>query len=125
MLSPIATKTIQQLKKATLSLEDRVALTACLLDKMQVLPISQVITVTSEGGVLIKGKKLDIEQVIAIQESFVSLNDNLAFKLLLDEMRWLAIDHGVFQGLNTDMIMFSKACLFNIKQMKEIVDKFA
>lgn len=122
MISPATEKIIKQLKKQNLSLEDKTALTAALLDKISALPLRNSI-VLAPGMVTINGKALDTEQAVVFKDSCIALQDNFARKVIHEQIRYLAVNWGVHNGLNTEMIMFSKAALWTLEEEQKLLDK--
>lgn len=117
----ITEKTIQQLNKSTLSLEDRVALVTAILNKIQALPISKAIIVEN-GEIIIRGKKLDREQEIAFRESIVALDNNQAHKLFKEQLRYAAVNLGINVATSMDTLMFAKATLWVIEQETKLIE---
>ena len=115
MITPEIQKLIKQFKKAELSQEDRSVLMATILNKISALPLHNTFNV-SQGTVTLNGKELEPEQALSFIESCVALKDNHARKIIHEQIRYLAINLGVHQGLNTDMILFSKAALWILEQ---------
>lgn len=120
MTSPVVDKVIKQLKKANLSLEDRTALTAVLLNKLNALPLRSSIIVTPRG-ITINGKKMEPEDMIALREGTVALRDNKARQLINEQIRFLAVKLGIHDALSMDTIMFSKAALWVIEQEDKLI----
>ena len=122
MLSPITEKLIKQLKKSNLTLEDRTALVTELLDKMNALPLSDVIVI-GQGTVSIQGRDLDTEQIIAFRENCIALKDNPAEKLINEQIRYLAQNLGVYKAQGINDMYFYKAALWILDQKQAILDK--
>lgn len=121
MISKTTEKVIKQLKKARLSTEDRIALTTTLLNQLGTIPVRDVLTVDPLKGIQIKGKTLDIEQAVVFRDSCVVLKDNPARILINEQLTYEALKHGIHNGLNTDMIMFSKAVLWVIQEEEKLI----
>lgn len=121
MLSKTTEKLIKELNKANLHTEDRIALTTALLDKLVALPIKDTFSVSNDG-ITIKGRELEPEDMISFRESCVALKDNFARKILREQIKYLAIQYGVHNGLNTDTIMFSKAILWSMQEEDKLLD---
>lgn len=122
MIKPIIQRIIKQLKSADLSLEDRTALTNVLLEKLQVLPLSQTFVIDG-GDVLINGKKMEVDQVIGFKDSCLALKDNFARQVIHNQIRYLAINMGVHNTLSLDSTIFMKAALWCLFQEQELIDK--
>lgn len=122
MISPITKKIIKQFEKTDLSLEDRTAIITVLLSKLQTLPLDNTFIVEN-GKVIINGKELEVEQVIVFRDSCISLKDNFAFKIINDQIRYLATNLGVYKSRTQDELLFYKAALWNLQQYSELLDK--
>lgn len=124
MITAQTQKLVSQFQKSKISLEDRNALLSAILNKLQALPIDDVVVVTKDGNVLINNKKLEIGQAMHFKESCMALKENKARQVFHDQIKFLAINMGVHQGLNTEMIMFCKAALWCLQQEDELLNKF-
>lgn len=122
MISPTINKLIEEFKKADLSVEDRSALINVLLEKISVLPLHNTLVI-SQGNVIVNGKELEKDQAINFIESCHALKDNWARKVIHEQKRYLAINIGVHQGLNSEQIMFSKAALWDLEQENLLLEQ--
>ena len=122
MISPITQKTIDTLKKADLSLEDRTALITVLLSELNALPLDNTFIVEGQS-VIVNGKELDIDQVIVFRDSCISLKDNFAFKVISNQIRYLATNLGIYKSTNLDQLYFYKTALWNLEQFDKLLDK--
>lgn len=122
MVSPITNKVIAKLKRANLSLEDRTALITVLLNKLHTLPLDNTFIV-DQNSVVINGKPLATEQLIVFRDSCIALRDNFAFKVLSEQIRYLATNLGVYKSVSQDELFFYKAALYNLQQFDELLDK--
>lgn len=120
MISPITKKTIDTLKKANLTLEDRTALTTVLLDKLQALPITNSIVV-DHNGITINGKILEPDQAIMFSESCNALKDNYARKVIHEQVKYLAINMGIHNAVALDTLFFAKSSLWNLEQEEKLL----
>jgi hypothetical protein len=121
MISPLITKIVKQLEKENLSTEDRSALTSALLVKLNALPFKSAFFI-EPNAVTIGGKRLDIEQTIAFRDSAIAFKDNYARKVLTEQVRYLAVQTGIRNGLTPDTIVFSKAALWCLEEMDNLLD---
>lgn len=119
---PHTKKLINELKKKDLPIEDKSALTAVLMDKINALPLDNVLVLVP-GVIQVNGRILDKEQIINLKESCVVLNDNQARKIIHEQLRYLAIVEGVHRGLSTEQLIFSKAALWIIEQENLLIEK--
>ena len=122
MISPITQKIIKQFEKANLSLEDRTALVTVLLSKLHALPLNDTFII-EQNSVIINGKPLETEQLIVFRDSCISLKDNFAFKILNEQIRYLATNLGVYKSVSQDELFFYKSALWNLQQYENLLDK--
>lgn len=121
-LSPQVKKLVEQLRKANLSIEDRSALVSCILEKVDALPIGDVLSI--EGDYIsVNGKQMDQEQVIHFREACANLKDNFARKVLSEQIRYKAIEQGIMKSTSTDTLMFSKAALWCLNEYEILLAK--
>ncbi len=113
---------IKALRKISLPQEDRIALTSVLMDKVGVLPIDNVIATTPQG-VMIRGKLLDKESYIGFKESCVALSENVARKVVNEQVRYLAIVEGIHKGLSPDQILFAKTAIWNMQMVDKVIEE--
>lgn len=123
-MTPITQKIIKQLQNTKLSLEDRVALTTAILDKLHALPIGNIVHFT-ESGVMINGKELDQDQMISFREACVVLKENFARKVIHEQVRYKAIDMGINKALSMDTIMFAKAAIWVVNEIEILIAKLS
>lgn len=110
------------LENDKLPIEDKAALTAVLLRKIDALPITNKIIV-DKSGIYMAGRTLEAEEVISLKDSAIALNDNYARRIIKEQIQYLAIMEGVHKGLNTEQIIFSKAALWIIEQEQRIISE--
>ncbi len=122
MISPITNKVIAKLKRANLSLEDRTALITVLLSKLHTLPLDNTFII-EQNSVIVNGKPLAPEQLIVFRDSCISLRDNFAFRVMSEQIRYLATNLGVYKSVSQDELFFYKAALYNLQQFDELLDK--
>jgi hypothetical protein len=111
------------LKNRRFSLEEKGIVTMKLIEKVNALPISSMITFDSMGNMIINGRKLEIEQSINFKQSCLVYKDNYARTFIREQLKYQAIQTGVHQGLTTDMIIFSKAGLWIIEEEDKLLQK--
>lgn len=121
-MNPIVQKTIKQLSKATLSTEDRVALTNAIMDKLVILPIRKSFVI-SDDGIIINGKTLDQEQALNFRETCIALKDNYARKVMNEQIRYQAVHLGMNMAVSIDTLMFAKAALWIIEEEEKLLNQ--
>lgn len=101
--------------------ENKAKITNVLLENIGTLPIKKLITYDIHGTLMLNGKYLEVEQIIAFKQGAMALRDNQVRRILNDQKKMLAIEMGVHNGLNPETIMFSKACLYNIQEEERLL----
>lgn len=113
------------LKTVRIHGEDKTRVMAHLLKNIGALPLTPAFTVDVSGAIVLNGKTLDMEQTIGLRSSASALQQSSMEKVLNEQMRFLAIQMGVHQGLNPEMIMFSKAALWVIQEREKVIRQIA
>lgn len=86
------------------------------------LPLNNSILI-SQGSVSINGKSLETEQVINFHESCIGLKDNWARKVLREQVRYLAVNLGVYKSASLDELYFAKAALWCLAEEDKLLDQ--
>lgn len=124
MLNKLFVKIILRLLKSKkITGENKSLVLNALLENIGTLPISRAIGYDNLGGLLIQGKKIDLEKLGYIRESLMAYRDNQARKLIREQLKMLAIEYGVHNGLNVETILFSKAMLYNIQEEEKLLQE--
>jgi len=123
MLSKLLTKIIiWALKTTKITGEDKARITTALLNNIDALPIRDAISFDADGTILIRGKKLELEQIQNLKTGASVLKDNFARKLIEEQLLYECSKIGLHQGVNTEQIVFSKACVWCLQQMDRFID---
>jgi hypothetical protein len=123
MLNNFITKiALYLLKKNTLSEKNKAKVLGALLENIGALPLRTVIHFDEKGTLKINGKALSIEQAVALRDSAIAYKDSFAGQLVDEQLRFLAVELGVHQGITLERIIFSKAALWLIEEKKRIID---
>lgn len=122
MLSRFLTKlTVYMLRNKKLTGEQKSLVLSELLKNMHTVPTRDIIKYDSVGTLLINGRPLDIEQAQVFLESCYALKNNPARKIINEQLTFEAIKLGIHSGLNSEMILFSKAILWQIEQENKLL----
>ncbi len=124
MISPTVRKTVELLKTADLSPEDRQLLTATLLDRLGALPIRARITI-DDAGKIIDGKSVSVEKAERLRKSARTLLKNFARNFVQDTVAFLAIKQGVHQNMSPEQGLFAKAILWQHREEQELYSLLA
>lgn len=115
-------KLIQKFKNKKLSQEDRSLVITTLLESVNALPITDIISYDLTGTVRINGKELTSEQIIMLRDGARALQANWTYKVIKDQIAYEAIKMGVHKSTTIDMLIFSKAALWHAEQEKRLLD---
>lgn len=116
---------VTYLRDSSLTLEDRALLTTLILDKLKALPVSAILTTDDDGTLVLNGKRVNAELAIAINKSAARVLGERAFKVVLEQTRFAAVDIGIYQGLTPDQSVFAKAALWQIGETKKSLEWLA
>lgn len=117
----ITTLCLKLLKSAKITADDKARIINAFLSKIHTLPTRDVFSFDEMGGLKIRNKPLTVEQVLLLKDSAMTLRDSYARNLINEQMTYEAIKMGVYQGMNSDMILFSKAWLYTIEQENKLI----
>lgn len=121
MLSKSTENIIKQLKKANLPIEDKIALTNAVLDKLHALPLRKSFVIDG-NKIVLNGKILDQQETISFKEGVEVLRDNQAHKLFNEQLRYLAMNH-VFSAISpVETLNFSTAALWVLEQEAKLYE---
>lgn len=109
------------LKWKKLKGEDKTRIITALLDNIDALPIRDAITFDADGTIIIRGKKLEIEQIQNLKTGVSVLKDNFARKLIEEQLLYECSKLGLHQGLTPEQIQFSKACIWCLQQQNKFL----
>lgn len=105
--------------------EDRLLILNNLIDQTGFFPISDILKQAPDGRLIIKGKTLGVDEIVQLQTSADALKDNLARKIISDQMRFEAVKLGVHQSTNTEMLVFAKAALWILEEQEKLIDNLS
>ena len=117
--------TARLLKNSRLSIEDRVYLTNVLMDKLNIIQISDIIKIEQDGTLLVNGRQLDYEGAKSLKEGAKNLLDSQVRTFLHDEVRYRAIQSGIHKSTAIEDVFFSKAAIWWGEQENEILHLLA
>lgn len=103
--------------------EDKAIITTALLRNIDALPIRDAITYDLEGTLMIRGKKLDLDQAQSFKQGVAVLKDNFARKLIQEQLLYECSKIGLHQGLTPEMIQFAKSCVWVLQNEEQLIDK--
>lgn len=104
-------------RRLDLTIEERNLCTEAILDKLEALPLRDIIK-SSEEGVLINGKPADIDTLRALRDSAIAALNNTALNYCGDQVAFLATDRVIRKALTIDEAYFYRAALWFGEQLK-------
>jgi len=113
MISNIIAKlVIFALKNKKITGESKTLIMNHLLSNINAIMIRNIISFDEKGNVKLGDRTLSREQSTSFREGCRTLMDNPSRKAIHDQICYEAIKLGVHNGLNSEMIQFSKAALW-------------
>lgn len=112
---------VRLLRDPVLTLEDRSLLTATVLDRLNALPADAILKTDTDGTLVLNGKRIDAKKAIALNKSAQRVLNEQAFKYGLEQIRFAAIEIGIYKGLTTEQNVFAKAALWQIEEYKKLL----
>lgn len=100
------------LKRSTLSQEDRALLTYCVLDKLNAIPLSDIISINEQGVLLVNGHSVEKEVLVNLRNSARILLTSPAYKLIRDQVVYAAFSYGTHTATTIEQMNFSKAAIW-------------
>ncbi len=111
-MSKIAVRFACWLLKLPLSLENRTRLTCAILEGLDAVPLSEIITRDVNGNLMIGGEYPEQDTINKLYESARGILNNPARKLVREHVRGLAGTRGVAQGDTPEKLYFYRAALW-------------
>lgn len=108
---------LRVIQRADLTIEERTLCTGAILEKLEALPLHAIVE-TSDEGILINGKVVDIEVLRVLRESAIKALDNRAFNFIAEQVVWIAIQRGIHNGDTPEKLYFYRAAIWFSEQMK-------
>lgn len=107
------------LKRGNLSLKDRNKLISYILEDLHALPISSIISVSDGGELLLNGRSLDLEKAKQLRESARLALDNVSFKVVNQEVLFMAVVGGLHKALSPEDLYFYRAAIWFGQRLEE------
>lgn len=106
------------LKKSDLSLEDRNKIITNIMGSLDALPIYGIIDVNEDGEVLVSGRSLDLEKAKQIRESASLALDNIALKIVNEQVLFTAVTGGMHNATLPEHLYFYRAAIWFGQQLE-------
>lgn len=108
------------LRHGRLGNEERQLLTATILDRLGALPIRAKVIVDGAGRISIGGNKMTFEAAKAAQSAAQALLKNFAYKVVREQVTYMAIQKGVHENVTPEHGLFAKAALWWMQEEREL-----
>lgn len=116
---------LKLLKSKKINSEERSLILIFLLEKVNTLPIKDILTYELDGTIKVNDKNLSLEQAISLRESAVALQANQCYRLIKEQIAYEAIKIGIHMGNTLEQIIFPKAALWIQAQEIELIAKLS
>lgn len=113
------------MRNSKFSIENRVALTTVLLDKLHSIPSHDIINVDGNGRVFVNGKEIDHGKVSQMRQQAQDLLEHPLRQFVRDEVSFRAVKIGVHQAMDLQQVLFAKAAIWQAQQEEEIYEQLA
>ena len=120
MISPAVQNTVDTLRRADITPEERQLLTTVLLDRLGALPTRARIQLDETGKIVVDGKSLTAEKAQRLRKSARLLLKNFARTFVQETVVFLAVKQGVHQNLTPEQGLFAKAILYQHQEEQEL-----
>jgi len=122
--NPITIKQVLELLESkTLSQEERILILNYLNKGINTFPLDDLILFRQDGAMLYNGNELPLEQMQNFKQSADALKNNLAFKIICDQVMFKAIKVGIHESKNIDEVIFSKTAIYFVDLFKKNLQK--
>lgn len=113
------------LNKNSISLEDRMILTNCVLDKLAALPLRDIIKRNSENILTINGQEVDFEHASKLRESARSALNNYSLDLVYQQVAFNAVEISTFKAESNEQCFFGKSAIWWGQEQKRMLRELA
>ena len=120
-MSRIAVKIACWLLKLPLSIEERTMLIGAILDRLEAVPLSNIITVREgDGAMIVNGKVIDHEAAVQLRAGARAALNNVTRKMVHEQVAVVAGTRGVVQGTTPEKLYFYRAALWCLRTEEQI-----
>src|SRR3990167_4504919 len=113
------------LLKSRLSMENRIALTTLLLDKLNFIPAKDIIWMNETGRLEINGQEVTLEMAAKLREGARRDLLSNSLKIIREQVAFRAVAIGVHNGDTAEKIMWARVALWWQQQEKELLELLA
>lgn len=113
------------MKSRSWTTEERSLFTASALTELGALPLHATIKTDESNQLLIRGIPLDYEKALQLRASAQNVLQSAAWRVVKEQVLYEAITKGVYEGLNSDQILFSKSAIWFSQQEEKMLKVLA
>lgn len=125
MLNKIALQLVGWLMNRELTVEQRNSLTSYILDNLDALPIRGIIDINDSEEILINGRSLDLDKAMQLKESALIAIDNVALKLITEQVIYAAIVGGIHKASTPLEMYFYRAAIWFGQEQEKLLKTLA
>lgn len=107
------------LSLSNLGIKERNLFTSLILDKLDALPIRDIISVSDAGEILISGNPITYEEANMLRMTSKSVLDNRAFRIVCEQVERIAVTRGLHNGDTPDKIFFYRSALWFAQELRD------
>lgn len=115
---------IKILKEQKISKEQHKEILSIALQEVGYIPVQDVIRMGLDGLLYLNERIMSPQEVISFRSHLDSLKDNVAFKIIMDQILFDTIKKGIYYGETVEQIMFAKSTAFLVNELKKYIQNF-
>lgn len=112
------------LKHKEVDQKNKVQILSALTQKLE-LPVNDNFTYDVEGTLLVKGRKLQPEQYMALREGADALKRNETRKLIHEQIAFEAVKEGMYKTISLDTLLFAKCAIWLQQQEDRLIKELS
>jgi hypothetical protein len=99
-------------RKTKTSAEQRALILNFLLEKINALPLKDIISYNNDKTIQVAGKSLTPEQAIMLRESAIALKNSWFYRVMKEQIAFEATKMGINNSLDMGGVLFAKAAIW-------------
>lgn len=112
---------IAWLLKRDLSEKDMLVLSNAVMHRLGALPIRGSMYVDDNLRIIVNGKPLDSEQTLLLRNSARIVLDSMAYKLVRDQVKFSAVEHGFHKAESPLQQLWARAALWHDQEQEQLL----
>lgn len=113
------------LLKMPLSLRARTKLIGAILERVEAVPLRDIITRAEDGSLRIEGRPVEYDQAVSLRESAIAMLNNQARRYVQAQVLSVAGHRGVVEGDTPEKLYFYRAAIWWALTEEEIYKQLA